>query len=103
MPARAELIDRLIRALEEADRLWDQRTAALGRGELACRTGCFGCCVGLFAIGLPEALALRSAVAKLPDAVRDGVVARAARAVDASAGTFPGDAATGLLDPERSA
>jgi Fe-S-cluster containining protein len=69
---------------------------------LACRPGCFGCCVGLFAIGLPEALAVRRAVAELPADARAEVLARAARAVERSAATFPGDPATGLLDPERS-
>jgi len=88
MPTTRKLIDRLITSLEGTDRLWEEKTAALRRGELACRPGCFGCCVGLFAIGLPEALALRRAVA--------------VRAVERSAATFPGDAAAGILDPERS-
>ena len=70
MPPTQKLIDRLIMSLEGADRLWDEKTAALRPGELACRPGCFGCCVGLFAIGLPEALALRHAVAELPDGAR---------------------------------
>ena len=102
MPPKAELIDRFITSLRGADRLWDEKVASLGPGELACRPGCFGCCVGLFAIGLPEALALRRAVAELPPGVRDAVRTRAARAVEQSAATFPGDAAAGVLDPERS-
>ncbi|MEO8055514.1 MAG: YkgJ family cysteine cluster protein [Acidobacteriota bacterium] len=92
----------MITALEGADRLWKERTAELRPGELACRSGCFGCCVGLFAIGLPEALALRHAVAELPAGARAAVLSRATRAVEQSAATFPGDAAAGLLDPERS-
>jgi Fe-S-cluster containining protein len=102
MARRHEHIDRLITALSGADRLWDEETADLRPGELACRQGCFGCCVGIFAIGLPEALVLRSAVADLPAGDRDRVLARAARAVAKSAATFPGDAAAGVLDPERS-
>jgi Fe-S-cluster containining protein len=89
-------------SLEGADRLWEEKTAALRPGELACRPGCFGCCVGLFVIGLPEALALRRAVANLQVDAREEVVARATRAVERSAATFPGEAAAGVLDPERS-
>ncbi|HEY3348291.1 MAG TPA: hypothetical protein VGM13_00775 [Thermoanaerobaculia bacterium] len=102
MPQTQKLIDRLVTSLKGADRLWDEKTAALRPGELACRPGCFGCCVGLFAIGLPEALALRHAVAALPAGARAAFLARASRAVERSAATFPGDAAAGLLDPERS-
>jgi Fe-S-cluster containining protein len=102
MPPARKLIDRLVTSLEGADRLWDEKTAALRPGEMACRTGCFGCCVGLFAIGLPEALAMRRAVAGLPAGARAAILARATRAVEQSAVTFPGDAAAGILDPERS-
>jgi Fe-S-cluster containining protein len=102
MAPKQETIDRLIKALAGADRLWDEVAGALAPGELACRSGCFGCCVGLFAIGLPEALALRRAVDELPANDRGAVLARAARAVERSAATFPGDAAAGVLDPERS-
>jgi Fe-S-cluster containining protein len=101
MPPKEEFIERFIIGLERADRLWDEKAATLGPEELSCRTGCFGCCVGLFAIGLPEAFAIRAAVAKLPAPVRAGVMARAGRAVETSAATFPGDAAAGILDPER--
>lgn len=103
MHAKAKLIDRFITVLGQADGLWEERAGPLRPGELACRPGCFGCCVGLFAISLPEALALRRAVADLPAAARDEVLSRAARAVEKSAATFPGDAAAGILDPERSA
>ena len=91
----------LIKSLRGADRLWTEKSASLRPGELACRPGCFGCCVGLFSIGLPEALALRAAVAVLPETIRAGVLARAARAVERSAEAFPGDAVAGVLDPER--
>jgi Fe-S-cluster containining protein len=98
---KQEHINRLITALEGADRLWQESAARVRPGELACRSGCFGCCIGLFAIGLPEALAVRRAVEELPAPARDAVRARAARAVERTAGTFPGDAAVGILDPER--
>jgi Fe-S-cluster containining protein len=57
--------------------------------------------VGLFAITLGEALALRAAVAELPAETRAAVLGRAAAAVERGASTFPGDAAAGVLDPER--
>ncbi len=92
---------RLIKSLRRADRLWTEKSASLRPGELACRAGCFGCCIGLFAIGLPEAIVLRAAVAALPETTRGGVLSRAESAVKRSASTFPGDAAAGILDPER--
>ena len=101
MTAKHKPIDRLINSLEDADDLWAEKAALLGPGELACRKGCFGCCVGLFAIGLPEALALRAAVAALSEETRAAVIGRAARLVAASAATFPGEVAAGVLDPDR--
>jgi Fe-S-cluster containining protein len=102
MRAERELIDRFIIGLEAADRLWKEKAGDLATGDLACRSGCFGCCVGLFAIGLPEALAVRLAVADLPEESRAGLLARAERAVAKSAPLFPGDPAAGVLDPDRS-
>jgi Fe-S-cluster containining protein len=96
-----ELIKRLIQTLSSGDDLFAEKAARLRPGELACRAGCFGCCVGLFTIGLPEAFAVRQAVAALPAAAREEVLARAARAVARGAATFPGDSAAGILDPER--
>src|SRR5512135_2731703 len=101
MAPKHEPIDRLINSLEDADDLWAEKAALLRPGELACRKGCFGCCVGLFAIGLPEALALRAAVAALSEETRAAVIGRAARLVAASAATFPGEVAAGVLDPDR--
>jgi Fe-S-cluster containining protein len=98
---KQEYIDRLVTALGGADRLWQQSAARVRPGELSCRSGCFGCCIGLFAIGLPEALAVRRAVEELPGPERDALRARAARAVERTAGTFPGDPSMGVLDPER--
>jgi len=70
-------------------------------GELACRAGCFGCCVGLFEISLPEAALVRAGVAKLPPEERAEVLLRAARLVAETAAAFPGEAGSGLLAPDR--
>ena len=101
MTKELKLNDGLISALRGADRLWAEKEAQLASGELACRPGCFGCCVGLFAISLPEALLLRSAVAGLPDSTRSRIHTRAERAVARSAAAFPGDPSAGVLDPDR--
>jgi Fe-S-cluster containining protein len=92
---------RLISAFESASRLWDEASRQTTPGEVACRVGCFGCCIGLFEISLAEAALVRSGVAALPDEVRADVLARARRIVTESARAFPGDAERGLLDPER--
>jgi len=93
--------ERLISAFETASRLWDEASARTAPGEVACRAGCFGCCIGLFEISLAEAVLVRSGVASLPDEVRADVLSRARRIVSESARAFPGDAARGLLDPDR--
>ncbi|MHB8799083.1 MAG: YkgJ family cysteine cluster protein [Thermoanaerobaculia bacterium] len=95
-------IARLIAAFETASRLWDEAALRTTSGEVACRAGCFGCCIGLFEISLAEAALVRSGVAALPEDVRADVLARARRIVSESARAFPGDAARGLLDPDRS-
>lgn len=95
-------IERLKTAFSVADRLWSESAARSAPGELACRAGCFGCCVGLFEISLPEAALVRAGVAALPAGVREDVVRRARRIADESAHAFPGDAAAGILDPDRS-
>ncbi len=101
MARNDDIIKRLINGLGAASDLWTEKEALLRPGELSCRSGCFGCCVGLFTITLPEALALRAAVESLPEETRGPVLSRAARAVERSAASFPGDAAAGFLDPER--
>ncbi len=93
--------ERLISAFETASRLWDEAAGQTAPGDVACRAGCFGCCIGLFEISLAEAVLVRSGVAALPDEVRADVLARARRIVVESARAFPGDAARGLLDPDR--
>lgn len=84
-----------------ADQLWRESTTRLFQGELACRTGCFGCCLGLFEISLAEAVLVRAAFQGLSTPAREAARDRATRIVNASAAAFPGDAAAGILDPER--
>ena len=74
---------------------------ARGGAHLACRPGCFQCCVGAFAINVLDAERLRRGWAEL--AGRDGL--RAARVeervrdyVARTAASFPGDTATGAID-----
>ncbi|HMM34530.1 MAG TPA: YkgJ family cysteine cluster protein, partial [Thermoanaerobaculia bacterium] len=91
----------MISAFETASRLWDEASTRTSPGEVACRAGCFGCCIGLFEISLAEAVLVRSGGAPLPDGVRADVLSRARRIVAESARAFPGDAERGLLDPDR--
>jgi len=96
------LIRRLSPLRQAADRLFGESSRGLKPGELSCRSGCFGCCLGLFAISLAEALLVREGVRRLPAAEREDVLGRARRIVEREAAHFPGDAAAGTLDPERS-
>lgn len=100
--ASHEQIDRLKLAFRVASASWDRSATGTVPGEIACRVGCFGCCVGLFDISLPEATLVRAGVARLAVGDRADVIRRARRIVEESAAAFPGDARTGLLDPERS-
>ncbi|MEO8585491.1 MAG: YkgJ family cysteine cluster protein [Acidobacteriota bacterium] len=96
------LIERLRRGVEAADAEWEKAAARVRPGDLLCREGCFGCCLGSFEISLPEALVLRDAVSALPEPERTRVRERAARLVAGSASAFPGDPVAGVLDPDRS-
>lgn len=100
--ASEKQIERLKTAFAVADGAWAEAAGKSAPGELACRAGCFGCCVGLFEISLPEAALVRAGVARLPEDVRRDVVRRATRIAEESAHAFPGDAAAGVLDPDRS-
>jgi len=100
--ANQKQVDRLKRAFQVASAAWDRAAARTVPGEVACRSGCFGCCVGLFDISLPEAALVRAGVARLTAVDREDVLRRARRIVEETAAAFPGDARTGLLDPERS-
>lgn len=100
--AEKETIKRLKTAFAVADAAWNGAASRTTAGEVACRAGCFGCCVGLFEISLPEAALVRAGVSRLSPEVRQDVVRRARRISDETAASFPGDAVSGLLDPERS-
>lgn len=99
---KAKQIDRLKQAFGVADDVWTGAATRTVPGEVACRAGCFGCCVGLFDISMPEAALVREGVVRLSAADREEVVHRARRIVEETATAFPGDARAGLLDPERS-
>lgn len=100
--SRINLIDRLRRGVGNADAEWEKAAARTRPGDLLCREGCFGCCLGSFEISLPEALVLGDAVSALPESRRTRVRERAARLVARGAASFPGDPVAGVLDPGRS-
>jgi Fe-S-cluster containining protein len=100
--AEPKQIDRLKQAFRIADAAWARSAAGTIPGELACRAGCFGCCVGLFDISVPEAALVRAGVARLSVQDREDVVRRSQGIVTESAAAFPGDAAAGLLYQGRS-
>jgi Fe-S-cluster containining protein len=100
--ASQEQVNRLKQAFEIASAAWDRAAARTVPGEIACRAGCFGCCVGLFDISLPEAELVREGVSRLAAEDRHDVVRRARQIVEETAAAFPGDARAGLLDPDRS-
>lgn len=95
-------IERLKTAFGTADRAWAGSAGLTAEGELACRAGCFGCCVGLFEISLPEAALVRAGVDRLSPVDREEVVRRSRRIAEETASAYPGDAVAGLLDPDRS-
>jgi len=100
--SRHKLINRLRWRVGAADAEWEKAAARTRPGDLVCREGCFGCCLGSFEISLPEALVLRDAVSALPESRRTRIRERAARLVARGAASFPGDPVAGVLDPDRS-
>lgn len=100
--SRGNLIDRLRRTLLGADDEWEKAAAKTRPGDLSCREGCFGCCIGSFEISYSEALVLIEAVSSLPERVRLDIQRRAAAIAARGAASFPGDPVAGVLDPERS-
>lgn len=71
---------------------------------LKCAPGCTQCCIGVFAISQLDAERLRAGLADLQqtDPARAAAVRRRARdAVERLASDFPGNAKSGILDPER--
>lgn len=93
--------ERLKQAFATGDRAWADAASQTAAGDVACRAGCFGCCVGLFEISLPEAALVRAGFERLPAEAREEVRKRAERIVAETASSFPGDAGSGLLAPER--
>lgn len=59
--------------LNEAERWFATAADHLGKQRVACGAGCSACCRGLFDISLLEALLLRRAYERLPEAVRQQV------------------------------
>ncbi len=100
--ATQKQVDRLKQVFRVASTAWESSAARTLPGEIACRAGCFGCCVGLFDISLPETALVRAGVARLSGEDREDVERRAREIVEGSAAAFPGDAHAGLLDPDRS-
>src|SRR5882757_5854795 len=81
-------------------------TAARSGEWLVCRPGCTQCCVGVFAIHQLDAARLQKGLQELsasdPERARN-VRERARKSVERLAEDFPGDPATGLLDPSEEA
>jgi Fe-S-cluster containining protein len=73
---------------------------------LVCRPGCTQCCVGVFSIHQLDAARLQQGMRELsgsdPQRAR-AVQERARRSVERLSRDFPGDPATGLLDPSEEA
>jgi Fe-S-cluster containining protein len=73
---------------------------------LVCKPGCTQCCVGVFAIHQLDAARLQEGLLELsqsdPERARS-VRERARKSVERLVEGFPGDAATGLLDPSEEA
>ena len=98
---RPKTIDRLKRVFSRADSAWAAGASLAAEGEISCRAGCFGCCVGLFEVSLPEAALAIAGFVSLPDDEKAEVERRAGGIVAASERLFPGSPDGGLLDPDR--
>ncbi len=93
-------LERYARFLAKVSRRF-ARIAASRREAVACRPGCFGCCVGLFEISALDAALAASGLAKLPKTRRAAIARRGEAIARRIAGTFPGDSATLRLDVDR--
>lgn len=69
------LLDEYKELLSQVD-AWFARCLALYPEKIACRTGCAGCCRGLFDITLLDAYHLKLGFDALPDEVREPVLAK---------------------------
>jgi Fe-S-cluster containining protein len=73
---------------------------------LVCKPGCAQCCIGVFAIDQLDAARLEQGLRELMESDPEraqAVVERARRSVKGLSQDFPGDPATGLLDPGQEA
>ncbi len=73
-----EIVQEYRRLLEEVD-AWFVRCLAAVPGQIACTSGCSGCCRGLFDITLLDAALLRSAFGSLEKPRREEVARKANR------------------------
>lgn len=74
-------LDRYQVLLGELDS-WFARCMTVAPEQIACRTGCSGCCRGLFEISLLDAALLQRAFARLPAAEQAPVLVKARARVD---------------------
>lgn len=68
-------------------------------GLVVCGPGCADCCHRPFAIAQTDAARLRRGLRELPEAAASAIRTNAQRRWQAMSPDFPGDAATGALDP----
>ncbi|RPJ58386.1 MAG: YkgJ family cysteine cluster protein [Acidobacteria bacterium] len=98
---RLQVLDRAL--LREVDRRLQEGSRKAGKS-LACRPGCTACCIGVFTINLLDAWRLRQGLEHLEladPAQAQAVRQRSAHVVRLVREEFPGDARTGLLDPDE--
>jgi Fe-S-cluster containining protein len=77
------------------------RLAARHRRDVACRPGCFGCCVGLFEISSLDAAVAAEGLAALPKDRREAIARRGEAIARRFAESFPGSPDTLALDVAR--
>ncbi|HWC65417.1 MAG TPA: hypothetical protein VG777_04980 [Thermoanaerobaculia bacterium] len=98
--SRPKLLARYRRHLEKVSRAFD-RKAARHRDAIACRRGCFGCCVGLFEISALDAALASEGMAALPPPLRERIARRGEAIARRIARIFPGNPRTLALDVRR--
>lgn len=104
MTARSERRARLLAAYRRLLRKLDRRfreKASIEPGALACRAGCFPCCVGLFEITPLDAALAGEGLRALPPAVRGKIRRRSEENLSRIVPDFPGNPKTLALDPIR--
>lgn len=86
----------LLRVLDDAL----HRARAIGGRHVACRSGCFGCCIGPFPITAMDADRLARGLATVDTATAQRILHRAEEAARTLAALdYPGHPETGLLHP----